>query len=332
MVRDNSTNGLTATPPTIQVECDPNLMQDVVFQEINRREKDGDSSLFNEYHKSADPIYEKFPLEKREAEFEKLNRRFFRKMSFGDLILKSLAEFPVFKDTLEQVLVKQALTRGEEGADLSKDLKSLGLKILTRRLLAPADLQKLLSHELTHVSDMLDSDFGYVYMEKLNVQFPAEENLIRDRYKVLWDIYIDSRLAREKKPAILDKEGRYREFEVLYGRIPTPQRSAIFDDLWQMEKQTHHQLLELARDTGKLLNLVAGRPGIEEVPSRENILLPGSPCPLCRFPTCNWANELDRLEENIIGQIKQDFPGWRIEDGACERCIEVYEVRQKQCR
>jgi hypothetical protein len=61
---------------------------------------------------------------------------------------------------------------------------------------------------------------------------------------------------------------------------------------------------------------------------REYIHLPGSPCPLCKFPTYNWVDDPESIcDEMVIEAVKIDFPGWESKDGACDRCIEVYELR-----
>lgn len=314
----------------MRIEYDPYLMQDVVFQEVKRREKGGDFGLFGEYHEHADPIYERFPIEEREREFRKLHKRFFLKLGFGEVIDKALEMFPEIRSKLEAVIVSTAITKRDEGADLGNDFKYVGIKIQVERFLDPPDLKKYLRHELMHVSDMIDDHFRYEYRERLNVSSAAEENIIRDRYSILWDIYIDSRLTREGKETVSDKDGRYREFEGLYQKIPHALQIAVFNDLWQMEKLTHNQIFEMAEDTAKLLQRLDIHPLKEGVSDSEKILLPGSLCPLCRFPTYNFVDGLGRLDENVIKLIKEEYPGWGVEEGACERCIEAYEVRERQ--
>jgi len=58
------------------------------------------------------------------------------------------------------------------------------------------------------------------------------------------------------------------------------------------------------------------------------IHLPGSPCPLCKFPTYNWVDDPESIcDEMVIEAIQIDFPDWESKDGACDRCVEVYELR-----
>jgi len=310
----------------MKILYDPGLLEDVILFEVKRREEEGELSLFNEYHGLADSIYEEFPVEEREAEFAKLHEGYFLKLGFAENLIKALSEFPGLEAKISEVIVGRAIAEHEEGADLSRDLKRIGIKIRPSRFLDPPFLQRYLRHELTHVLDMLDKEFGYRYEERL-ARNPIEENIIRIRYKTLWDISIDSRLIRGGKETVSDREGRYREFEAFYQNAPSHIRMAVFEDLWSAERLTHGEILEMARNPRKLFER-----GMEvkngELPEGEiKIMVPGSPCPLCHFTTYRWAEDPQSLEGEVIEMIKKDFPGWRPEDGACEQCIELYKVR-----
>lgn len=49
----------------------------------------------------------------------------------------------------------------EEGSFLRGDKSSIGIKILPERFLEISDLKRFLRHELMHLHDMLDEEFGY---------------------------------------------------------------------------------------------------------------------------------------------------------------------------
>ncbi len=85
-----------------------------------------------------------------------LYKRFFLKLGFGEVIDKALEMFPELGGKLEAAIVSEAITERDEGADLSNDLKNVGIKIQVERFLDPPDLRKYLRHELMHASDMLD--------------------------------------------------------------------------------------------------------------------------------------------------------------------------------
>lgn len=304
----------------MKIQYDPSLTEAVILLEIKRGEEGGDLRLLKKYHTLTDPIYERVPLEKREAEFEKVHRELFLQLGFGEAITKALEEFPELQAGVEEVFIGRAITRQEEGADLAHDWKKVGIKVRPERFGDSESLRGYLRHELQHLADMLDPAFGHVREERLAAS-PAEENLIRDRYRLLWAISIDGRLTRQGRAPIVTREERFREFETLYPKFPSPQRHVIFERLFGAEHLTHAELLAMAREPHRLVERV------REVPvggSIQRILLPGSPCPLCRFPTYTWV---EAFEGAVIGLIRGDFPSWEPQEGACERCAELYSVR-----
>lgn len=81
--------------------------------------------------------------------------------------------------------------------------------------------------------------------------------------------------------------------------------------------------------TGRL-QLLAHRLGAENgtrgtvIQVGGRLLFQGSPCPLCSFPTYRWMEISDR---EVIEAIQADYPRWEAEQGACERCVDLYPFR-----
>ena len=85
----------------------------------------------------------------------------------------------------------------------------------------------------------------------------------------------------------------------------------------------------MASDTLRVMDRAVDVEG-GEVPETENkiMLMPGFPCPLCRFPTYSWVEDMgNKLESYVLDFIRENHPGWDIEFGACDRCVEVYKLR-----
>ena len=303
----------------MKIRYDPLLAEAVVLLEIKRREEAGDLEPLRSYRALADPIYERIPIEAREGEFEKVHRGFFLRLGFGEALPKVLGEFPGLEGRLEEVFIGKAVTEQEEGADLGHDRTRIGIKVRPERFGDPQGLRRYLRHELQHLADVLDPAFGDVREERV-ASSPAEENLIRERYRLIWAVWIDGRFARQGEETIATKEERLRDFETLYPRFPRPQRLVIFESLFGAERLTHGEILAMAKDPNTLLERV-GEVSPGGLPQR--VLLPGSPCPLCRFPSYAWR---EAFEEGAIGLIKSDFPHWQPQEGACERCAEVYSI------
>ena len=182
----------------------------------------------------------------------------------------------------------------------AKGMKGMGIKLIPRRFYDPA-LSRYCRHELMHISDMLDPVFGYDPDTKVG-QNPGEETLILHRYRVLWSLSVDSRLVRAGKEPMLSKEDRFKEFRSWYRKIPPAQLKSAFEGLWQTESFTHAELVEMASDTLRVLDRAVDVEG-GEIPEAQTkvMLMPGFPCPLCRFPTYSWV---EQLEQKVIPSLE----------------------------
>jgi hypothetical protein len=297
---------------------DPSLAEAVVLGEMSRREQAGDTELSRRYRRLADPLYEVQGDEAREEGFARLHLQLFEQLKFPQLVSDALAEFPEVVSKVQRVFVARAYHRNDEGADLSHDRKNVGMMLLPERFLS-RQLSGFLRHELMHVADMLDEGFDYRPDDSILKYLPAQRNLIRDRYRVLWDVTIDGRLTRARKKTVASRGVRFREFSELFANLPEVQRLQLFERLWGAERVAHQELLQLAQ----------GREGSGPSPSPEPgrqkpNSLAGSPCPLCKFPTHQWAED---LEGDVVEGVRRDFPQWQEEQGVCERCAELYRLR-----
>ena len=321
----------------MRIEYDPKLTEAVVMQEISKKERDGDLSLQEEYHSIGDTFYD-LPAEEREEEFEKLHNSLFLKLGYEEVIKDALKEFSSLEEKVGYVNISKS-DFGEEANLMRKGLDDVGaihelplhrirIKIRPEMFLEVPQLRKVLRHELMHIMDIMDDTYGYE--TKIDAANPTEEIFIRDRYRVIWDIYIDSRLTKGGKETVIDKDKRFLEFSSLYQKIPYSQRVAVFEGLWATERMTHREILDMARDPVKLVEKAEMVSGKELMEKKKKIHLPGALCPMCKFPTFHWIEELnpeDERDKKTIAAIKEDFPGWEPEEGACERCVEIYRMR-----
>ncbi len=327
----------------MEIRFQPALLQEVIDSFSEKTEREGDPTYYNEFHELADPIYEKFSLDDREPEFKKLYQQLFGKWGFADILNDSFDEFPALKAKIGIVLVRGVLKEDQEGVDIlrkwgtveeklakqfeEKGLKGVGIKLIPRRFYDPA-INRYLRHELTHISDMLDEAFGYDADTKVGFN-PGEEHLILNRYRVLWSLHVDSRIERSGKEPMFSKEYRFREFRTWYRKILPGQVESVFEGLWQTEYLTHAELLEMASDTIRVMDraIEIEEGEIPDLPTKA-LLMPGFPCPLCRFPTYSWVENLEeKLEPFVLDYIQENHPGWEIDYGACDRCFEVYKLR-----
>ncbi len=237
-----------------------------------------------------------------------------------------------FEEKIKEITIKRAINKVDEGSNVLNRVSGLPvieMRVLASRFANPEEVEELgafLIHEFMHARDMMDPAFDYE--DAFIPGNPSMKNLITARFRLLWNIFVDSRLARKKIRSVMTKEARYREFDNYYRKIPEQQRRGIFEGLWNTEKLTHEELLSMATDLETLISTYIDYSEEFTEEDREYIHLQGSPCPLCKFPTYNWVDDPESVcDEMVIEAIQIDFPDWESKDGACDRCIEVYELR-----
>ena len=236
-----------------------------------------------------------------------------------------------FEERINEVHVKRAINKVDEGSNVLNRISGrpmIEMRVLASRFCNPEEAQELdafLIQEFMHAKDMVDPEFDYE--DAFIPGNPSVKNLITARFRLLWNIYVDARLARAGIISTMPREARYREFDNFYRKIPEKQRRGIFEGIWQTEKFTHEELLSMATDLESLMSKYVDDVDISEE-ERDYIHLQGSPCPLCKFPTYNWVDDPESIcDEMVIEAIQIDFPDWENKDGGCDRCIEVYELR-----
>jgi len=237
-----------------------------------------------------------------------------------------------FEEKIKEIMIKRAINKVDEGSNVLNRVSGLPvieMRVLASRFANPEEVEELgsfLIHEFMHARDMMDPAFDYE--DAFIPGNPSMKNLITARFRLLWNIYVDSRLARRKIRSVLTKEARYREFDNYYRKIPEQQRRGIFEGLWKSEKLSHEELLSMATDLETLISTFIDYTEEFTMEDQEYIHLQGSPCPLCKFPTYNWVDDPESVcDEMVIEAIQIDFPDWESKDGGCDRCIEVYELR-----
>ncbi|MEE8471664.1 MAG: hypothetical protein V3S82_00690 [Dehalococcoidia bacterium] len=298
----------------MRIAYDPKLLEEVVFGEAR-----GNPALMDEYRRAVEPLYEQSG--EREAAYARVHLGLFEKWGFGDRLRDALREFPELEEKLQTISLFRTASIKDERADLTGDVKGVGLRIMPSRFLDPHGMKRFLRHELTHISDMLDEGFGY-RNERVG-RSPGEEYSIISRYGVLWDIYIDGRLTRLGRETERGKMERLQEFSLAFPILSHTQKLSGAERIWGGVGLTHDDLLSMAKEPAKVLGA-----GAEVPPELKGVRIPGSPCPLCRFPAHDWGDLSDRGDgDRLMGLIREDFPQWQHDDGICWRCLELYDLK-----
>jgi len=307
----------------LEIEYDPLLLGEVINLEIKRIDgENNDNQLFEKYQKMKEPVYDIEDEDDREDAFEEADREFYDKLSLGGAIKEVLEDFPALQEQIGFLEIRRAVTREEEEGNFSNRELETGKKAVIIRFRPECFMQheafkKVVRHEYMHLMDIINEDFGY--NTKRFAANPSEEAFIRDRYRIIWDMYIGSRLEKEGREEEADRSGCYKEFEALYLKVPAEDRKAIFEKVWEMENLTHPGILELAKDPYKLLQLT----GEVKEEDKGKMVLPGTACPLCNFPSYEIVTD---ISEEAREKIRDEFPNWDA-GWACERCLDLYNLK-----
>ena len=263
-------------------DYEPHLVDIIVTAALDRNVARGDR-IFDEYHRLADQIY-LLPISQRENGVQNLQAYYFIKLGLKDAFERTFAEFPeltTLHSPLSTVMVSPS--DKEEGCFLNKvgspqDKEKLGIlvKIRPARFVDPDSMARLLRHELLHLVDVLDPDFKYPVEGDASI----DDAILLSRYALLWNISVDARLLRQGRETERGMEYYRAEFDAQFRKLTADERGKIFNHLWNGERPTHIELISWAKDPSLLSKQLLA--------TSRSTPLPGSQCPLCKFPSYNW--------------------------------------------
>ncbi|KKQ87899.1 MAG: hypothetical protein UT09_C0008G0004 [Parcubacteria group bacterium GW2011_GWF2_38_8] len=181
---------------TIEIIYDQQLVDDIVYKGLAKKEVAGDLELYKEYHERRDAIYE-LEQEKRAKRFKELDNDFFNRLGYDVYVREVFDEYPDIEEIIEEVHVRRATTRQNEGSNVVDEGRKVIIRLYPELFIEGKEIRRVIRHELMHVSDMMNSKFEYNVNEEFS-NSPMEDRLIRDRYRLFWDISVDI-LGRNRK-------------------------------------------------------------------------------------------------------------------------------------
>lgn len=290
-------------------DLDPGLVEAAVLLEIASRPP----AQASRFRRQREPLYLIDDPDRRERAFLELHGSWFRELGLLDRLRAAIREGPAIGESVSRCVVLRAIRAGDEGADLHEDgspmaagRPALAVRLRPETLLEPDRLAALLRHELIHVADMLDPSFGYRREGGGEVVRPGYEGLVRQRYRVLWDITVDGRLAARGLPPVAPEAARLREFRETFPMLGGSAES-WFRRLSVEPRPRHDELWRFA----------CAPPDPVGTPA----------CDLCGMPGSARPGSTGAIDETTAEAIRSDFPGWTGRGHTCGRCVELYESR-----
>lgn len=279
-------NAITNQGPSLSF--DPVLVQRVIDLELWQRE--GRNPWARRYHAEAEPLYALSQTEKKER-FATLALRSFEELGHVRQVVLGLEPMTRLRGSVTVLSFRMARDAFGEGADFLNRPSVAPLTEMTVGVRAErfvdGSLRPFLLCELEHLEEILDPVFSYDPAVRLPGISPNARRMVLGRLQGLWNAHAQTMLARRG-----------------LGALPTGNDAVSV----QGEGLTFPDLVALA----------CGGSGVASAGT------PGSPCPLCGFPTSDWAAATDvRAAAELVSK---DFPSWDETRGACGRCLESYAV------
>ncbi len=313
------------------VRYEPRLVEEAVLRAV-RAGSAGDERAFREQR---DAAYEIDDPDAREVEFGRVHETWFARMQLGAPVERALSDTPALQRRTYECRVASATSRKEEIAELF-DLqarragavapvapparrdrsKVILVRLRPKSFQAPAALLFFLRREFLHVDDMVSPRFDYRKQLPGSDAGPSYDNILRNRYRVVWDTTIDGRLQGQGVLPSGVRDARLREFTATFPMLGAAARES-FSRWFGAAHPTHAQILAF-------IQAPSGR-GADGEDRRGR-------CPICRFPTATLDARPERLSTEARREIEADYPGWRLEQGLCSQCADLYMARSREQR
>ena len=299
---------------TLVVRYDPRLIEEAVFhaQRENPILKDLDEQR-NRVYEVADP-------DDREKRFNELYDSWFVRLGLNQAIDEALQEQPIFRAHVESCFIVRVAQSKEAGAELfvapahrseESARRTVRIALQPESLLDRERLLAFLRHELFHVADMLDPAFAYEPTLPKTKGGPTYDTLITNRYRVLWDVTINGRMARRGWIASPVRDGQWSDFICAFPMLEQD-AAECFERFYDAEKPAHPELAAFAFDPRAAAGVSTGGS------------VAGTHCPLCKFPSHSFEAKPDQLSEEVLAAIAHDFPHWTPVLGLCAQCADLY--------
>ena len=259
----------------LPVRYDPRLIEEAVFIAMHGQPQ------ARVFRRERNRLYEITDAEERERAFQELHHTWFVRLGLGDQIDRAINEQPLLTSSVGSYVVARAPAKKEEGAELfvnpeaelsEKERRTVRILIRPESFLDPVALLTFLRHELLHITDMLDPNFGYEPVLPVAEGGPGHSRLLQDRYRALWDATIDGRMVRHGWAPKSIRAERLADFCRTFSMLGE-EAAQVFGRFFDQELHTHAELVAFTCEPRAAI-------GSSRVAPQ-----PGSRCPLCHFPT-----------------------------------------------
>jgi len=239
----------------MKFDYDPQLVEQATF--LAARSSPGHECAM---HELLDPLYRIGDAELRQRAFREAYGELFRRFGLDKIVPGYAGAFPLLSRRLGRCIVREAERRRAQSADIYRDKTGgqidngeqvLIIALCPECLVDQDRLRPWLYRQLRHIEDMVDERFAYEC--ELPAGSPVQQNLIRDRYAILWDIFVEGRLIQTGAFGADAVEGLWKSFSRTFTRDGRTPSKAAFERLLAAENLTHAQFMSWATEPCQLL-------------------------------------------------------------------------------
>lgn len=287
----------------LEPEYEAALVEAAVLLRVTGRPDEGP------FRRERNPLYEIGDAEARDAAFAALHGRWFEHSALDQPLRLALREQPIIAARCGRCIVARAVVPRDESAELLVTPvapPTLFVRLRPETLSASDRALAVLRHELFHVADMLDPEFGYQPRLTSSGAGSPRDLLVRNRYRALWDALIDGRLARLGRASTTTRAERLNDVRQAFPELDDGAEAA-FERFFGGPSCTHADLVAFA--TG----------GLDGALHQD--------CKLCGLPAGGLEPAPELLPPDVLAAIGDDFPWWSPAVGLCSRCRELYAAR-----
>lgn len=308
----------------MRLEFEPALLEQSVFLALRANA----ANLFSEYRRRSDELYNEKILDTREAGFASLSREFFQRTGLEAAICGIVNCYTGLMSRLDALILLHCDRSRDEDAELfcnSQNRFTALLRIRPETMIYKPSLERIALHEIGHIDDMLNPAFEYTPKFCIPDVNAEQAGMIRDRYRALWDLFIDARLVARQLPSGHDRKWHELNFMRLFGVSMLTKR--IFENLWRNRfalATTNAVLIQAAQHPVELARLagleIDGKDAASEVRGFAAV------CPFCGCPTMRWASADSLSSPRVLQRLRKNHPLWKAKDGLCAQCIEYLQL------
>lgn len=312
-------------PENYRIEYQPQLIEEAALRAISGNTAE---SLFR---KQREVIYDLHDSDAREDAFQNLHQSWFERLGLSTPLAEALSHWPILTSSTQKCLLVRAHSKKDMGAELyvnadapkavehdastqlNKNRHAIVIQVTAELLCQSKSFLAFLRHELLHIVDMLDPEFGYEPQlpgSKIGLTY---ERFLKERYRILWDITIDGRLVQQ---GWLAASIRDRHWTIFQNTFPGPiaDLEKIFSFFFDNGPHTHEELVSFSQ-TPEMWFVSA-----DSAKTSKGL------CSLCNFPSFDLM-DASTLPSELLEHIQKESPQWQKHNLICRQCADLLESR-----